>query len=190
MATNSRIRSACDACHKMKVRCTGEVPCETCLTSGNLCLYSFSGRLGRPKGTRNDNKRKANDGRTSQQSQTDDEKDIMPSFAERLVSPRSARSGHRQAPNQVRPTSQTQVFSMAEDVATGVPAIDSSEYGEMFEIDTFPANYGESQRPPGQAGQNLDFSNLFFSDGRDQAFLEQSPRVSEPSKPDSHNFSC
>ena len=79
---------------------------------------------------------------------------------------------------------------MAEDVAPIVPAIDSSEYGEMFEIDTFPASYGESQRPQGQAGQNLDFSNLFFSDGRDQAFLEQSTRVSEPSKPDSHNSSC
>ncbi len=174
----------------MKVRCTGEVPCETCLNSGNLCLYSFSGRLGRPKGTRNDNKRRANDRRPSQQSQTDDEKDTMPDFAERLVSPRSAQPGHRQVPNQVRPTSQPQVFSMAEDVATGVPAIDSSEYGEMFEIDTFPANYGESQRPQGQSGQNLDFSNLFFSDERDQAFLEQSTRVSEPSKPDSHNSSC
>ncbi len=173
----------------MKVRCTGEVPCETCLNSGNLCLYSFCGRLGRPKGTRDNNKRRANDGRTSQHIQTDDEKDTMPDFAERLVSPRSARSGHRQAPNQVRPTSQPQVFSMPEDVAIGVPAIDSSEYGEMFEIDTFPANYGESQRPQGQAAQNLDFSNLFFSDGRDQAFLEQSTRVSEPSKPDSHKSS-
>lgn len=190
MATNSRVRSACDACHKMKVRCTGEVPCETCLNSGNLCLYSFSGRLGRPKGTLNNNKRRANDGRTSQQSQRDDEKDTMPNFAERPVSPRSARSGNRQTPNQVRPTSQPQLFSMAEDVATGVPAIDSFEYGEMFEIDTFPANYGESQRPQGQAGQNLDFSNLFFSDGGDQAFLEQSTRVSEPSNPDSHNSSC
>ena len=79
---------------------------------------------------------------------------------------------------------------MPEDVATGVPAIDSSEYGEMFEIDTFPANYEESQRQQGQAGQNLDFSHLFFSDGRDQAFLDQSTRVSGPSKPDSHNSSC
>ncbi len=79
---------------------------------------------------------------------------------------------------------------MPEDVATGVPALDSSEYGEMFEIDMFPENYGESQRPQGQAGQNLDFSNLFFSDERDQAFLEQSTRVSEPSKPNSHHFSC
>ena len=79
---------------------------------------------------------------------------------------------------------------MPEDVATGVPAIDSSEYGEMFEIDTFPANYGESQRPQGQAGQISDFSNLFFSYGRDQAFLGQSTRVSEPSKPDLHNSPC
>ena len=79
---------------------------------------------------------------------------------------------------------------MPEVVATGIPAIDSSEYSDMFEIDTFPANYGESQRPQGQAGQSLDFSNLFFSDGRDQAFLEQSTRGSEPSMPDSHNSSC
>ena len=189
MATNSRVRSACDACHKMKVRCTGEVPCETCLNSGNLCLYSFSGRLGRPKGTRDNNKRRANDGRTYQQSQTDDEKDTMPNFAERLVSPRSARSGHRQAPNHVRQTSQPQVFSMPEDVATGVPATQFSEYGEMFEIDTFSANYGESLRPQGEAGQSLGSPNLFFSDGRDEAFLEQSTRVSEPSKPDSRNCS-
>ena len=72
------------------------------------------------------------------------------------------------------------MFSIPEDVATGVPAIDCSEYGDMFEIETFPANYRDSQRPQGQTGQNLDFSNLFFSDGRDQAFLEQSTRVSAP----------
>ena len=72
---------------------------------------------------------------------------------------------------------------MPEDIATSVPAIDSSEYGEMFEIDTFPGNYGESQMAQGEAGQNLDFSHLFFSDGRDQTFLDQSTRVSEPSKP-------
>ena len=76
---------------------------------------------------------------------------------------------------------------MAEDVATGVPAMEFSEYGEMFEIDTFLANYGESQRPQGEAGQNLDSPNLFFLDGRDEAFLEQSTRVSESSKPDSRN---
>ena len=186
MATNSRVRSACDACHKMKVRCTGEVPCEICLNSGNLCFYSYSGRLGRPKGTRN-NKGRANDGRTSPQSQTDSEKDTMSNLAKRLSPPRSARSVHQQASRQVQPTSQPQVFSVAEDVATGVPLIDSSEYGEMFEIDAFAANYGGSQRPQGQAGQSLDFSNLYFSDGHDQAFLEQSTQVSGPSKPDSHD---
>ena len=79
---------------------------------------------------------------------------------------------------------------MPEDAATIVPTMDSSEYGEMFEIDTFPANYGESQMPQTEGGQNLDFSHLFYSDVRDQTFLDQSTRVSESSKPDSHTSSC
>lgn len=190
MAANSRIRSACDACHKTKIRCNGEVLCEACLNSGNLCIYSYSGRLGRPKGTRN-NKGRANDRRTYLQSPTFSEKDeIMPHLAERLSPHRSARSVNRQASRQEPPTSQPPVFSIPEDVATGVLSIDSSEYGEMFEIDTLAANFGTSQRPQGQAGQMLDFSNMFFTDGHDQGLIEQSTQVSRPMEPDTHDSPC
>lgn len=60
----------------------------------------------------------------------------------------------------------------------------------MFEIDRFAANIGTSQRSQGQAGQILDFSNMFFSDGHDQRLLEQSSQVSRPSEPDTHDTLC
>lgn len=174
----------------MKVRCNGEVLCEACLNSGNLCIYSYSGRLGRPKRTRN-NKGRASDRRNSPQSPTFSEKDeVMPHLAEKLSPHRSARPVNRQASRQEPRTSQPPVFSLPEDVATGVPSIDSSEYGEMFEIDRFAANIGTSQRSQGQAGQILDFSNMFFSDGHDQRLLEQSSQVSRPSEPDTHDTLC
>lgn len=50
---SGKLRSACDSCHQMKIRCSGNVPCEGCLTSGRSCFYSYSGRLGRPRGTKN-----------------------------------------------------------------------------------------------------------------------------------------
>jgi hypothetical protein len=52
-ATSGKLRSACDSCHRTKVRCSGGVPCETCTIYGNTCFYSYSGRLGRPRGTKN-----------------------------------------------------------------------------------------------------------------------------------------
>ena len=177
---NSKIRSACDACHKMKVRCSGDVPCETCLNTGDLCIYSYSGRLGRPKGTRN-SKGKTNDGRSSRRSQSSSEKDDQPNTAERLSPPLSARSIHQESTaRQVQAISQSQVFPITEeDVATNAVApIDSPEYCEMLEIDTFAAaGYGESQRPPGHAVHGLDFSHLLFSDGHDPSFLEQATEV-------------
>ena len=48
-----KLRSACDTCHKAKMRCSGEKPCAACLESGYHCLYSVSNRLGRPKGRKN-----------------------------------------------------------------------------------------------------------------------------------------
>jgi hypothetical protein len=48
-----RLRSACDSCHQLKVKCSGSQPCDGCVNSRSLCIYSVSGRLGRPKGTKN-----------------------------------------------------------------------------------------------------------------------------------------
>jgi hypothetical protein len=48
-----RLRRACDTCHQLKVRCSGTMPCETCLSSNNECFYSQLNRLGRPKGSKN-----------------------------------------------------------------------------------------------------------------------------------------
>lgn len=47
-----KLRSACDKCHEAKVRCSGGAPCQGCLISKSLCLYSFSNPLGRPKGAK------------------------------------------------------------------------------------------------------------------------------------------
>ncbi|KAI1491313.1 hypothetical protein F5X96DRAFT_632000 [Biscogniauxia mediterranea] len=47
-----KIRSACDICHKAKMKCSRGKPCVACSRSGNECRYSVSNRLGRPpKGT-------------------------------------------------------------------------------------------------------------------------------------------
>ena len=49
----TKVRSACDRCHSNKVRCSGDVPCQSCLVSKSLCFYSLSNPLGRPRGTKN-----------------------------------------------------------------------------------------------------------------------------------------
>ena len=48
-----KLRSACDACHQGKVRCSGGNPCEMCQGLEAECVYSVSNRIGRPKGTKN-----------------------------------------------------------------------------------------------------------------------------------------
>ena len=57
---SGKLRHACNECHRMKIRCSGENPCEGCVNSRTTCCYSVSGRLGRPKGTKN--KRTLEDG--------------------------------------------------------------------------------------------------------------------------------
>lgn len=51
----TKLRAACDNCHRGKVRCSGHLPCQGCLNTGTLCFFSLSDRLGRPKGTKNRN---------------------------------------------------------------------------------------------------------------------------------------
>lgn len=48
-----RLRSACDSCHRAKVRCSGGKPCTGCADSKHQCCYSVPNRIGRPRGTRN-----------------------------------------------------------------------------------------------------------------------------------------
>ena len=55
MSGTTRLRAACDACHRLKVRCSGSLPCEGCAESERACFYSASSRLGRPPGMRNKN---------------------------------------------------------------------------------------------------------------------------------------
>ncbi|KAF2815497.1 uncharacterized protein BDZ99DRAFT_567329 [Mytilinidion resinicola] len=49
-----KLRSACDACHSAKIRCSGgAVPCTRCERDGVQCHYSFRANLGKPKGSLN-----------------------------------------------------------------------------------------------------------------------------------------
>lgn len=48
-----KLRSACDACHEAKVRCTGGTPCVHCKNHRHDCHYSVAARIGKPKGSRN-----------------------------------------------------------------------------------------------------------------------------------------
>lgn len=63
-----RMRSACNACHRGKLRCSGGTPCSGCYTSGRQCSYSLSDPLGRPKGGKNkrlDNEKHSHEKQTS-----------------------------------------------------------------------------------------------------------------------------
>ncbi|KAL7943595.1 hypothetical protein V8C42DRAFT_97777 [Trichoderma barbatum] len=53
MPVTPRLRSACDACHQLKVRCSGYLPCDSCTESCRTCIFSMSNRLGRPLGSKN-----------------------------------------------------------------------------------------------------------------------------------------
>ncbi|KAF2801058.1 hypothetical protein K505DRAFT_355138 [Melanomma pulvis-pyrius CBS 109.77] len=48
------LRSACDYCHKAKVRCSGGgITCGRCERDNMPCHYSYPGRVGKPKGSKN-----------------------------------------------------------------------------------------------------------------------------------------
>ncbi|KAL4863835.1 hypothetical protein BDV12DRAFT_176982 [Aspergillus spectabilis] len=47
-----KLRSACDACHRSKTRCSGGVPCQRCRDYLTPCKYSVSVRTGKPKGSK------------------------------------------------------------------------------------------------------------------------------------------
>ncbi|KXJ85046.1 hypothetical protein Micbo1qcDRAFT_169726 [Microdochium bolleyi] len=51
--TNQKLRSACDACHRAKVRCNGATTCSRCIRDHVECRYSYRAHLGKPKGTLN-----------------------------------------------------------------------------------------------------------------------------------------
>lgn len=48
-----KLRSACDACHAAKVRCSGEPTCIRCLRDNVSCHYSYRAHQGKPKGSLN-----------------------------------------------------------------------------------------------------------------------------------------
>ncbi|KAJ6094210.1 hypothetical protein N7467_003055 [Penicillium canescens] len=51
--TTNRLRSACDACHQAKTKCSGTTPCLSCQLSATSCAYSPCHQAGRPKGSKN-----------------------------------------------------------------------------------------------------------------------------------------
>lgn len=48
-----RLRTACDACHNAKTKCSGGTPCSNCRASRDQCVYSVGTQLGRPRGSKN-----------------------------------------------------------------------------------------------------------------------------------------
>lgn len=66
-----RLRNACDLCHQLKRKCSGEMPCENCSlsNSSDLCLYRPANRLGRPRGSRNRQKTSTHSRTNSKQHQ-------------------------------------------------------------------------------------------------------------------------
>ncbi|OAA34643.1 Zn(2)-C6 fungal-type DNA-binding domain protein [Beauveria brongniartii RCEF 3172] len=49
MVNRPRLKRCCDACRASKVRCEGQKPsCKRCIQSQYSCIYSLSGKVGRP----------------------------------------------------------------------------------------------------------------------------------------------
>jgi hypothetical protein len=48
-----KLRSACNACHEVKLKCPGGQPCSRCRNKQTECVYSYAARIGKPKGSRN-----------------------------------------------------------------------------------------------------------------------------------------
>ncbi|CBX98936.1 similar to SirZ [Plenodomus lingam JN3] len=48
-----KFRSACNACHEVKLKCLGGQPCARCRNKQVECVYSHAARIGKPKGSRN-----------------------------------------------------------------------------------------------------------------------------------------
>ena len=46
------LRSACDACHRMKRKCDGLQPCNRCRRRSRSCGYSYKQKSGPPKGSK------------------------------------------------------------------------------------------------------------------------------------------
>ena len=173
MPNNSKIRSACDACHRMKVRCTGDVPCEGCLNSRNLCFYSYSGRLGRPKGTKN-RKRKP------------DEEGASPTSSEREKGPRSQSpqgplpqqsTEHFEPQQKLQSHPATPTFSMADCYPTGMSSASSTILDPMMDTNAFTMHGTKSQSQSSLDKGQFDFSDFFNAEADTQSFLDPSLKV-------------
>lgn len=58
--TRHPLAKACDQCHRCKVACDGERPtCGRCSTNSSACTYSTGKPIGKPKGSKNRSKLKA-----------------------------------------------------------------------------------------------------------------------------------
>ncbi|KAI4240694.1 MAG: hypothetical protein LQ352_007577 [Teloschistes flavicans] len=163
MATSSKIRSACDVCHRTKVRCTGDIPCEGCVNSGNLCFYSYTGRLGRPKGTKS-RKRKNNDNASSPGYPTDTEKDTGRQSPQNQHSRRSTDKD----PSHQRSASASQsAFPMPESFATSMPPSASPSGLERTATSSRPPY------PPIPDGRQFIFPDVFGpTEGETQNLLD------------------
>lgn len=56
-----RVRDACESCHRRKIRCLltpGSPACQSCLTSGDSCLFAPRAKAGRPRRTHSENQRR------------------------------------------------------------------------------------------------------------------------------------
>ncbi|KAF5585636.1 Zn(2)-C6 fungal-type DNA-binding domain-containing protein [Fusarium pseudocircinatum] len=70
--TANRSRSACDACRRSKIKCSGGNPCSTCRWSQTRCHYTPGRRLGRPKGSKNKRTLLQQDAESIDEDQQDD----------------------------------------------------------------------------------------------------------------------
>jgi hypothetical protein len=141
-----RRRSACDACHEAKTKCSGGDTCFGCQLSGLQCTYSLISRLGRPKGSKN--KRTLR-----QQSDHDSGKNKRRTHS---PSPESQRPQAHQRPQQPTPKGSSDRFTWDSDLDQTSDA-------------TFAANYTDSALDSLLCPDLISFIDKFDDRSVDQA---------------------
>jgi hypothetical protein len=141
-----RRRSACDACHEAKTKCSGGATCFGCQLSGLQCTYSLISRLGRPKGSKN--KRTLR-----QQGDHDSRKNKRRNHS---PSPEPRESQGHQRPQQPSPKGSSDRFTWGSDLDQTIDA-------------TFAANYTDNALDSLLCPDLISFNDKFDDRSVDQA---------------------
>lgn len=102
--SGKKLRTACDACHQSKMKCSGGTPCSNCRDSRYNCCYSLSNRSGRPKGTKNKRTLERTIGKRSGPSENTENDESSPVQAQSLMMALNNSVGSNATPGDLAPS--------------------------------------------------------------------------------------